>query len=166
MVDVPFVTLLVIHLGSIVAWMGAAALFVLVIAPSLGTMSPGARGEFVTSTLPRYFQFIQGSSLTAVSAGLGLYGYIILSNRALGDSNQVSLQAGIGVALVALIVLYGMGLPAGRKMVALVKQMGKTPSADLAGQVAVQQRKASIAAKVGVGLLAITLVLMILSREL
>ena len=166
MVDIPFVTLLVIHVGSIVAWMGGAALFVSVIAPSLRTMSAVARGEFVTGTLPRYFRFIQGSSLTAVLAGLGLYGYMIVSDRAPSGSRQISILAGAVVALVALIVLYGMGLPAGRKMVALVKQIGKTPGEDLAGQVAIQQRKASMAARVGVALLGITLVLMILGREL
>ncbi len=165
-VDIVFLALLVVHVGSIVSWMGAALLFVSVISPSLRTMSPAARGEFVTATLPRYFRFIQGTSLTAVIAGLVLYGYIISSGRALSDSAQISLQAGAVVALIALIVLYGLGLPAGKKMIALVKQIGKTPSEDLSGHMALQQRKAVMASRIGAALLGITLVLMILGREL
>ncbi len=166
MVDVLFLALLVVHVTSIVAWMGGAVLFVSVIAPSLRTMSPAARGEFVTATLPSYFRFIQGSSITAVVAGLVLYTYQITTGQAPTGSGGISLQVGITLALIALIVLFGLGMPAGRKMVALVKQMGKGPSEDLAAQLALQQRKATMAARSGVALLGVTLVLMILGAEL
>jgi len=166
MTDLLFLTLLVVHVGSIVAWLGGAVLFVSVISPSLRNMSPPARGEFVIATLPRYFRFIQGSSLIAVLAGLSLYGYMIATNQAPSGDSQISLQVGAVIALVALVILYGLGLPAGRRMVALVKQMGKTPSEDMAGQVALQQRKVAMASRVGVALLGITLVLMILGAEL
>ena len=129
-------------------------------------MSPVARGEFLTTTLPRYFRFIQGTSITAAIAGLALYGYMISINQAPSGSAQIALQAGAALALVALIILFGLGVPAGRKMVALVKQMGKTPSEDLGRQVMVQQRKVSMASRVGVALLGITLILMILGAEL
>ncbi len=166
MVDAVFLALLVVHVGSIVAWMGGAVLFVSVIAPSLRTISPAARGEFVTATLPKYFRFIQGSSITAVAAGLVMYGYQIATSQAPTGSGQISLQSGIIVALIALIVLFGLGVPAGRKMVALVKQMGKSPSEDLAAQLALQQRKATMASRLGVALLGVTLILMILGAEL
>jgi uncharacterized membrane protein len=164
--DIVFLTLLVVHIGSIVSWMGGALLFVSVISPSLRSMSPAARGEFVTSTLPRYFRFIQGTALTAVVAGLALYGYMISSNQAPSGSAQNALQAGALIALIALIILFGLGIPAGKKMVALIKQMGKTPSEDLAGQVARQQSKVSMASRIGLALLGITLILMILGAEL
>jgi uncharacterized membrane protein len=166
MTDIVFLALLVVHVGSIVSWMGGALLFVSVISPSLRSMSPAARGEFVTATLPRYFRFIEGTSLAAVIAGLALYGYMISSNQAPSGSAQTALQAGSLVALIALIILFGLGVPAGRKMIALVKQMGKTPSEDLAGQVARQQSKVSMAARIGAALLVITLILMILGAEL
>src|SRR5207249_8469 len=63
MVDVLFIVLLVLHVGSIVAWMGGGALFLSVISPSLSKMSPSSRSEFVRLTLPRYFRFITGSSI-------------------------------------------------------------------------------------------------------
>ncbi len=148
--------------------MGGAALFVSVIAPSLRTMSPGARGEFVTSTLPRYFRFIGGTSITAVIAGLALYGYITIVANSLAPtgSGQTSLQIGAVIALIALIILFGFGMPAGRKMVSLVKQMTKGPSEDMAAQLAIQQKKATMAARLGVALLGVTLILMILGAEL
>jgi uncharacterized membrane protein len=168
MTDILFLTLLVIHVSSIVAWMGGAALFVSVITPSLRTMSPAARGEFVTATLPRYFRFVGGSSITAVVAGLVLYGYITQAATSLAPigSGQISLQIGVIIALVALIVLFGLGMPAGRKMVSLAKQMGKGPSDDLAAQLALQQRKAAMASRLGLALLGVTLILMILGAEL
>ncbi len=162
MADIVFLALLIVHVGSIVSWMGGAVLFVSVITPSLSSMSPTARGEFVISTLPRFFRFIQVSSTLAVLAGLSLYGYMIIANRPPTPSALASLSAGALIALVALVIFYGIGRPAGRKMVALAKQMGQGPSGDLAGQLAVQQRKAAMASRIGVSLLGITLVLMII----
>src|SRR5262245_54564778 len=125
MVDVVFLTLLAVHIGSVISWMGGAVLFVSVITPSVGSMSPGARGEFVVAILPRFFRFIQGSSTLAILAGLSLYGYMIYASRPPTDSAQASLSAGALIALVALIIFYSVGRPAGKKMVALVKQMGQ-----------------------------------------
>ena len=168
MTDILFLALLVIHVSSIVAWMGGGVLFVSVIAPSLRTMTLSARGEFVANTLPRYFRFIGGSSITAVIAGLVLYGYITVVANSLAPtgSGQISLQIGAIIALIALIILFGLGMPAGRKMVSLVKQMMKGAGEDMAAQLAVQQRKATMAARLGVALLGVTLILMILGVEL
>ncbi len=162
MADFVFLALLTVHIGSIVAWMGGATLFVSVITPSLGSLSPAARGEFVVSILPRFFRFISGSSTLAVIAGLSLYGYMIASGRPPTTNAQASLSAGALIALVALGIFYGIGRPAGKKMVALVKQMAQGPSGDLAGQLAVQQRKASMASRISLSLLGITLVLMVI----
>ncbi len=162
MADIVFLALLTVHIGSIVAWMGGAALFVSVITPSLGAMSPTARGEFVVATLPRFFRFISGSSTLAVIAGLSLYGYMIISGRPPTPSAQASLSAGALIALIALILFYGIGRPAGKKMVGLVKQMAQGPGGDLAGQLAVQQRKAATASRIALALLGITLVMMVI----
>ena len=161
MPDIVFLALLIVHVGSIVSWMGGAILFVSVITPSLSSMSPAARGEFVISILPRFFRFIQGSSTLAVLAGLSLYGYMIIANRPPTTSAQASLSAGALIALVALVIFYSIGRPAGKKMVSLVKQMAQGPSGDLVAQLAVQQRKAAMASRIGVALLGITLILMI-----
>src|SRR5437867_9421048 len=162
MADIVFLALLILHVGSIVSWMGGAVLFVSVITPSIGSMSLSARGEFVTATLPRFFRFIQGSSTLAVLAGLSLYGYMIIANRPPTPSAQASLSAGALIAPVALVVFYGIGRPAGKNMLVLVKQMAQGPSCDLAGQRAVQLCKSAIASRIGVSLLGITLVLMII----
>ncbi len=166
MVDVVFVALLVVHVGSIISWMGGALLFVSVITPSLRSMSPMSRGEFVIATLPRYFRFIQGSSIAAVLAGLALYGYMIYSDQAPTGNSQISLSVGALIGLIAFGILFTVGVPAGKKMISLMKQMGKGPSEDLAGQVAAQQRKIAMASRLGVSLLGITLILMVLAAEL
>ena len=166
MVDVVFVALLIVHVGGIVSWMGGALLFVSVITPSLRSMSPISRGEFITTTMPRYFQFIQGSSITAVLAGLALYGYMIYSDQAPTGNSQISFSVGALIGLIAFGILFTVGVPAGRKMISLMKQMGKGPSEDLTGQVAAQQRKIAMASRLGVALLGITLVLMVLAAEL
>lgn len=164
--DVLFLGLLVIHVGSMVAWMGGMSLFVSVISPSIAKMSPAARGEFVASTVPRYFRFTLATAITSVIAGLALYGYMISIDQAPTGSAQVSLSAGAALGLIALILLLGLGLPAGRKMVAIVKQMGSAPNEGLAGQMMAQQRKAMMGARIGLALLGITLILMILGAEL
>src|SRR5215467_7040123 len=166
MTDILFIALLVVHIGSIVAWMGGAVSFLSVITPSLSSMSPPARAEFVTQGLPRFFRFIQGASTLAVAAGLTLYGYMIYANRPPTTSGQASLSAGALIALIVLGIFYGIGRPAGKKMVALVKQMGQGQSGDIAGQLAVEQRKAAMASRIGVALLGITLILMVLGAEL
>ena len=140
--------------------------FLSVITPSLRSMSPMARGEFVVSTMPRYFRFIQGSALAAVLAGLALYGYMISSNQAPTGDSQISLSIGALLGLIALIILFGVVVPAGKKMVNLVKQVGKGPSEDLTAQVAALQSRIGMAARLGVALLGITLVFMVLAAEL
>src|SRR5262249_43321694 len=107
MADFVFLGLLIVHIGSIVAWMGGAVSFVSVIRLSLGSMSPPARAEFVTNALPRFFRFIQGSSTLAVVAGLTLYGYMIYANRPPTTTGQASLSAGALIALVVLGIFYG-----------------------------------------------------------
>jgi uncharacterized membrane protein len=166
MVDLVFVTLLAVHVASIVSWMGGAVLFVSVITPSLRSMSPMSRGEFLTATLPRYFRFIQGSAIASVLAGLALYGYMISSNQAPTGNSQISLSIGALLGLIAFGILFAIGVPAGKKMISLMKQMGKGPGEDLAGQVAAQQRKIAMASRIGVALLGTTLILMVLAAEL
>ena len=53
MTDIIFLTLLTLHIVTVVAWVGGALLFISVIFPSLRNMSPASRGEFMASTLPR-----------------------------------------------------------------------------------------------------------------
>src|SRR5438093_7997799 len=88
MADAVFLVLLVLHVGSIIAWMGGATLFVSVLTPTLRRISPASRGEFVLSIIPSYMRFIKRNSITATITGLALYAYITQITTSLAPSNS------------------------------------------------------------------------------
>jgi uncharacterized membrane protein len=170
MADALFLVLLILHIGAIVGWMGGAALFVSVIIPSLSKMSPPARAEFIQSALPRYLRFITGSSILAIVAGLILYGYTTQTATSLAPSAQglIYIQAG---AVLGLVVLIGILVPAGRKFISLTKQAPKSqsqPSAQdpMAAQIAGLQKRMGIAGRLGAILLAFALILMVIGASI
>ena len=172
MADAVFVVLLLLHVGSIVAWMGGATLFVSVLAPSLRKMSPASRGEFMMSALPQYMRFIGGSSIAAAVAGLALYAYITQVSTTLAPSSSglIYIQLGAVVTIIILLIAFGVLTPTSRKLVALLKQSQKqvTPGGDTAtsAQVASLQKRLGMAARLGVLLLAVTFILMIVGASI
>jgi uncharacterized membrane protein len=172
--DAPFLVLLVLHIGAVVAWMGGAALFVSVIIPSLSKMSPASRAEFIQSALPRYLMFISGSSILAIVAGLTLYGYVTTqttSSFALTGPGLVYIQAGAVLGLAVLIIALGILVPAGRKFITLTKQAPKPPAQPssqdpMATQIASLQKRMGIAGRLGVALLGIALILMVIGASI
>jgi uncharacterized membrane protein len=167
MADPVFIVLLVLHVGAVVAWMGGAALFVSVIMPSLSKISPSSRGEFIQSALPRYIQFSAGSAILAIIAGLALYGYAPQAGPPLAPTSQGSpyIQAGAILGLIVLIIALGIMVPSGRKFVALTKQpIG--PQDQKTAQIAGLQKRMGTAARLGLALLGITLILMIIGASL
>jgi uncharacterized membrane protein len=172
MADAVFVVLLLLHVGSIVAWMGGATLFVSVLAPSMRKMSPASRGEFTLSVLPSYMRFIGGSSIAAAVAGLALYAYITQMGPPLAPSNSglTYIQIGAVVTLIVLLIAFGVLIPTSRKLVGLLKMSQKqaTPGGDAAmsAQVASLQKRLGMAARLGVFLLALTFILMIVGASI
>ena len=172
MADAVFLVLLVLHVGSIIAWMGGATLFVSVLSPSLRKMSPQSRGEFVVSVLPAYMRFIGGSSAAAAIAGLALYAYItqVATSFAPSSSGLPYIQAGAVATLIVLIIAFGILIPTTRKLVELVKkaknQAATSGDAATSAQVAGLQKRLGTAARLGVLLLAVTFILMILGANL
>jgi uncharacterized membrane protein len=171
MADSVFLVLLVVHVGSIIAWMGGATLFVSVLAPSLRKVSPATRGEFTLSVLPSYMRFIGVSSIAAAVAGLALYAYItqVATSPAPSSSGLPYIQAGAVVTLIVLIIAFGILIPTARKLIAVLKQSQKqlAPGADTAmsAQVASLQKRLGIAARLGLLLLAVTFILMIVGAN-
>jgi uncharacterized membrane protein len=172
MADAVFVILLLLHVGSIVAWMGGATLFVSVLTPALRRMSPAARGEFVVSVIPSYMRFIGGSSIAAAVAGLALYAYItqVATSLAPSSSGLIYVQIGAVVTLIVLLIAFGVLIPTSRKLVGLLKQSQKqaAPAGDsaMSAQVAGLQKKLGMAARFGVLLLAVTFILMIVGASI
>jgi uncharacterized membrane protein len=172
MADAIFLVLLVLHVGSIIAWMGGATLFVSVLTPALRRMSPASRGEFILSALPSYMRFIGGSSIAAAVAGLAVYAYITQAATSLAptSSGLMYIQIGAVVTLIVLLITFGVLIPTSRKLVALLKQSQKQagPSGDdtTSAQVASLQKRLGIAARLGVFLLALTFILMIVGASI
>src|SRR2546427_11942449 len=167
MADAVFLVLLVLHVGSIIAWMGGATLFVSVLTPAVRRMSPAARGEFVVSVIPSYMRFIGGSSIAAAAAGLALYAYItqVVTSLAPSNSGLIYIQIGAVVTLIVLLIAFGVLIPTSRKLVGLLKQPQKqaSPGGDAAMSVQAGnlQKRLGMAARLGVFLLAVTFILMI-----
>ena len=172
MADVVFLVLLLLHVGSIIAWMGGATLFVSVLTPALRRMSPTSRGEFLLSALPSYMRFIGGSSITAAVAGLALYAYItqVATSLAPSSSGQVYIQIGAVVTLIVLLIAFGVLIPTSRKLVGLLKESQRqvAPGGDAATSVQSVglQKRLGMAARFGVVLLALTFILMIVGASI
>ncbi|OLD56027.1 hypothetical protein AUI46_02365 [archaeon 13_1_40CM_2_52_13] len=172
MADAVFLVLLLVHVGSIVAWMGGATLFVSVLSPALRRMSPASRGEFVLSVLPSYMRFIGGSSIAAAVAGLALYAYItqVATSLAPSSSGLIYVQVGAVVTLIVLLIAFGVLIPTSRKLVGLLKQSQKqsVPGGDatIGAQVGNLQKRLGMAARLGVFLLAVTFILMIVGASI
>jgi uncharacterized membrane protein len=172
MADAVFLVLLVLHVGSIIAWMGGATLFVSVLTPALRRMSPAARGEFVVSVIPSYMRFIGGSSIAAAVAGLALYAYItqVVTSLAPSKSGLVYIQAGAVVTVIVLVIAFGVLIPTSRRLVGLLKQSQKQamPGNDsaMSAQVGSLQKRLGMAARLGVLLLALTFILMIVGASI
>jgi uncharacterized membrane protein len=172
MADAVFLVLLVLHVGSIIAWMGGATLFVSVLTPALRRMSPAVRSEFVLSVIPSYMRFIGGSSIAAAVAGLALYAYITQVATSLAPSNSglIYIQIGAVMTLIVLLIAFGVLIPTSRKLVGLLKQSQKQPAPGgngaISAQVASLQKKLGMAARIGVLLLALTFILMIVGASI
>ena len=172
MTDPVFLVLLVLHVGSIIAWMGGATLFVSVLTPAVRRMSPATRGEFVLSVIPPYMRFIGGSSIAAAVAGLALYAYIAQAGPplALSPSGLPYIQIGAIITLIVLLIAFGVLIPTSRKLIEVMKQSQKQaqPGGDstTSTQVASLQKRLGMAARLGVLLLAVTFILMILGANI
>jgi uncharacterized membrane protein len=168
MADAVFLVLLILHVGSIIAWMGGAALFVSVLTPALRKMSPASRGEFVVSVIPSYMRFIGGSSIAAAVAGLALYAYItqVATSLAPSGSGAFYIQIGAVVTLIVLVIAFGVLIPTSRKLVGLLKQAAPDGDSAISARVGSLQKRLGMAARLGVFLLAVTFILMIVGANI
>lgn len=166
MVDAIFLTLLILHVGSIVGWMGGAVLFVSVLTPSLRRMTPPSRMEFLSSMIPSYTRFVGGTTIVAVLSGLLLYVYStqIVPSLAPSSSGLIYIQAGAVLGLVVVIIAFGVTIPTSRKLVSAVKR--GPPDEKAQALIGGLQKRLGLAARAGTGLLGLTLILMIIGANI
>jgi uncharacterized membrane protein len=174
MADVFFTFLLILHIGSIVAWLGGATVFVSVVTPSMKKISSQARAEFVVSTLPMYLRFILGASGLAIVAGVLLYAYINDFALAFAPSAIGSrlIQSGAILGLIAFLIPVFVLAPTSRRLVVLAKKAqtgtsnassaSNSPPTEMAGM----QRRMTLSSIIGIGLLLATLILMVVGATI
>jgi len=167
--DIIFLVLLILHIGFIVSWLGGALLFVSIITPTLAKISASSRIEFIVATLPRYIRFIGITATGSLVAGVLLFVYITRVATSLAPSESGFPFIGIGAAfgLAAVIVALGVVIPTGSKLVKLLKQMPASNESPSSMPKAAQlQKRLRTGASSAVGLLALTLILMIVGESI
>jgi hypothetical protein len=167
--DTVFIVLLILHIGFIVTWFGGAALFTMIIAPSLAKIAPASRADFVIATFPRYIRFIVATATGSVLFGVLLFGYVTRSATSLAPSSSgLSLiYAGAVLGLLAYIIAIGVVYPAANKLVKTMKQMSNSPGTATQSEpnIAQLQKRMRIGASSATGILALTLILMIVGAS-
>ena len=157
MADTAIVTILaILHVVSAMAWLGAATLFVSIVAPGLRLLSPMARLEFLAKVAPKVTRFFIGVATATVVFGLALF--------LASDVSDIPLYVGALLGLVAYAVALGVTVPAFHKAdrianQALANPQGGPPSPELGAVM----KRAGMGATLVVVLVVVAAVLMVVS---
>lgn len=162
MADIIFLALLVIHVGTVVLWMGASVLFVSVLAPSMAKLTGSSRADLFKAIGSRYEGYVVRNATVAIAAGLILYAYItqVATSLAPSDAGKPWLLVGIIFGLVAYIIGIAVVMRGNRRLMRLMNQasVGQAPGTPSSEITHVQRRVA-----MGGGLQALFLALALLS---
>jgi hypothetical protein len=169
--DIIFLVLLIIHVGFIVAWLGGAVLFVSIITPALAKISASSRIEFTVATLPRYVRFIGVAATGSVVAGVLLLLYISGVATSLAPSGSGFPFIGVGAlfGLAALVIATGVVIPAGNKLVRVLKSISTNTTNQIPSPMSEAlglQKRLRTGAILAVALLSVTLILMIIGANI
>ncbi|QQG48106.1 MAG: hypothetical protein HY247_04930 [archaeon] len=114
-----FVVLLYGHVVSAIAWLGGGILITFVVGPGVRGLSPMANLEFTAKVLPKILRFIQASIGTTFLFGLLLFYYLGVDAT---SSASLWIDAGIGVALIAAAVVFGVTVPSFKKVIKMAQE--------------------------------------------
>ncbi len=141
--DVLYIVLRVLHIGSAMAWAGGSALFFFYIEPALNKLGPDAEkfaDEMINKRkVPVYFA---AASTVAVLAGLALY-YRQVGFQLWTTTPGLIYTTGAVAAIIAWIGGNVLIIPAVKKVVAIGQEMkaaGGPPSAELMGRMHTAQQ--------------------------
>ena len=164
MADYIVIILLVLHITFIALWAGAAVILSSIVMPSLAKISAGSRAEFSLTTLPLFARFIAITSTGAVLAGVLLFFYEtqVATSLAPSSSGVIFIVAGAGIGLIAYILAIGVSYPTANRVVGLLKSTDQQAKSEIPRL----QARMSAAAGAVSGLLAVTLVLMVIGASL
>jgi uncharacterized membrane protein len=167
--DIIFLVLLIVHIGTVVLWMGGAILFVSVFGPLMSKFSGPTKAEFMKIIGPAYEKYIIRNATIAIIAGVILFGYISRPGSGLAptDTGFPWLVAGVLLALVAYIIGLAVIRPANHKLWALTSQ--SPPSQSTGGPAPdsqMLQRRVAASSGIQALLLALALLSMVLGANL
>jgi len=140
----------------------------MIIAPSLAKIAPTSRADFVIATFPRYIRFILITATGSVLFGVLLFGYIAGSpSLAPSTSSLPLIYAGAVLGLLAYIIAIGVVYPTANKLVKTMKQMSNSPGGggQSESNISQLQKRMRIGASSATGILALTLILMIVGAS-
>jgi uncharacterized membrane protein len=166
--DLIFLVLLIVHIGTVVLWMGGAILFVSVFGPLMSKLSGPTKAEFMKIIGPAYEKYIIRNATIAILAGVILYGYISRPGSGLAptDTGFPWLVAGVLLALVAYIIGLAIIRPANHKLWALTSQSPPSQSTGPAPEAQALQRRVAASSGIQALLLALALLGMVLGANL
>jgi uncharacterized membrane protein len=161
--DIIFLALLIVHVGTVVLWMGASILYVSVLGPSITKLSPSSRADLMKTIGSAYERYVVWNATIAIAAGLILYGYITQVSKSLAptSSGLVWIVAGVLFGLVAYIIGIMVVTRSNRKLMRMMSQSttSSSDSGGASGEMRMVQRRLAV----GGSLQALFLLLALLS---
>ena len=121
-----FAIVLWIHIFGAIGWLGAAMVFVMIVAPGLAKLTPQSRAEFVLNVVPKYVRYTLIFAI--VTLVFGISSVIVFAN---GNYSVMSMSTSFGMyisigALLALVAFglgAGVAIPSANKVVKITKSM-------------------------------------------
>lgn len=174
MADIIFLTLLFVHIITVVLWMGASILFVSVLAPSLAKVTASSRVALFKAIAPRYLRYAGSTATIAIADGLILYAYIngyisqVSSSLAPSQSGIPWILAGVLFGLAAYVIGIGVVLRSNRKLLALMSQtpISPTDAGGPSGEMQTLQRRIAMSSGLQAMLLFLALLSMVLGANI
>jgi uncharacterized membrane protein len=156
------------HVFGAIGWLGGAMVFGMVIGPSLGQISPPARGEFFVKVGPRFVRYIEIFSVVTL-----LFGVAAVAVLADGDYSVFSpsttlglcISTGAVLALVAVVLAITVIVPSTKKIVKITESLMKNPGPP-PPELQVAARRLRVGSVTGMVLLIIVTVLMVAGATL
>jgi len=111
--------LLFLHIFATVGWLGAAMVFGMLIAPTIGRLTPGARAEVILKLFLKHARYSEAFSLMTVISGLALV--LDIGN---GDWSVFSpatsfglyIWTGSALALIVFVLAFAVIVPSAHKV--------------------------------------------------
>jgi uncharacterized membrane protein len=156
------------HIFSAIGWLGAAMVFGIIIGPSLGKLSPQARGEFMAKVMPKYLRYFEIFSGMTI-----LFGIVTADVLLNGDFSSISFSTPFGLyitmgailALVVFAVSFSVTVPMTRKIIRIAESMMTTPGPP-PPELAVLLRRQRVITTVTLFLMIVVTVLMVAGATL